>query len=206
MNSQHHETLGDQFQITQLILNWGTWRDAGDWDQLRACYTPDATMVTTWWDGPASEFINASEKMRKVQPQDRGGHHIIAGSTIQVNGDRAIAETRITLLGRANLHDQLVDVTVYGRFHDFLMHHQGPWKIKRRVPVYDKDNLQTVVPNAPLVLDAERLESLPFGYRHLAYLQMSQGLPVNTNIAAPLSEAEAAIYNSGQDWLAGETL
>ena len=43
--------LMDQLRIAQLLQNWCTWRDAGDWEALRTCYAPDATMVTSWYDG-----------------------------------------------------------------------------------------------------------------------------------------------------------
>lgn len=47
-NSSEMEEVLDKLRIAQLMQNWGTWREAGDWERLRGCYTPDATMVTTW--------------------------------------------------------------------------------------------------------------------------------------------------------------
>ena len=51
-NSGNTITLLDQFQIAQLVQNWGNWRDTGKWGELRNCYTPDAAFAT--W--PASRL------------------------------------------------------------------------------------------------------------------------------------------------------
>ena len=184
-----------------MLLNWGTWRDSGEFDKLRSCYTEDATMVTSWFDGPASVFVDRSVEMRKHQPKDRGARHIIGGPTSEINGETAFAETRITLLARSMLHDKLVDATVYGRFLDFLVKVNGDGRIQRRVPVYDKDFLQLVVPGEILVLDVVRLAQQPTGFRHMAYVQSAGGMTISGSIPAPNSDEEKALYRSGQDWL-----
>ena len=200
-NSAKTNDLLDKLEIAQLLLNWGTWRDAGEFDKLRACYTDDATMITSWFDGPASVFVDRSVEMRKHQPKDRGAMHLIGGTTAESMGDRAFAETRITLLARSMVHDKLVDATVYGRFLDFMLKVNGDWRIQRRVPVYDKDFLQLVVPGERLLLDVDRLAKQPFGFRHMAYVQSAGGMTISTTIPDPNSEEEKALYRSGQDWL-----
>jgi hypothetical protein len=127
--------------------------------------------------------------------------HIIGGTTSEVRGDRAFAETRITLLARSIVHDKLVDATVYGRFLDFLLRVNDNWRIQRRVPVYDKDFFQLVVPSETLTLDVERLAKQPFGFRHMAYMQSAGGMTISTSIPDPNSEEERALYRSGQAWL-----
>ena len=193
----------DQFQIAQLAQNWGNWRDTGVWDKLRDCYAPDATMVTTWYKGSASGFVDASQQGRVRQPKDRGALHVIGGTTSEVSGQRAIAETRITLLLRTVVHDILVDVTVYGRFLDCLLQSNGQWRIQAREPVYDKDSLRAVDPAQSLVLDAKELAKYPAGFRHLAYVQASEGLSITLSIPDPYSPEEQAVYAKGHAWLQG---
>lgn len=196
-------TMRDEFQIARLLQNWGTWRDAGDWDNLRECYTPDASMVTTWHDGPAAGFIEHSIRARAEQAKDRGGHHVIGGTTIQIKGDRALAQTRITLLLRSEVEGTLVDVTVYGRFFDRLKKTEGRWRIQQRVPVYDKDCMQAVDPGKLVHLDAARLAMFPTGFRHLAYVQASGGAQITTTIPEANSEAEKQLSTRAQAWLQG---
>ena len=205
-NTVSADDLLDKLAIAQLMQNWGTWRDAGDWDRLTTCYTSDATMVTTWFDGPASGFIDSSLKMRATQPKDRGVHHIIGGTTSHVKGDRATAETRITILLRGVIHDKLVDITVLGRFFDFLVKSHAQWRIQRRQPIYDKDSLQAVDPSGPVQLDAVELARFPLAFRHLAYVQCSEGATFTTTIAEPYSNAEKAMYQHGRAWLEGASV
>ena len=202
-NNGNTDELLDQFRIAQLAQNWGNWRDTGKWDELRNCYTPDATMVTSWYKGSASGFLEASEQGRAKQPRDRGGLHIIGGTTSEVTGNRATCETRITLLLRSVVHGKLVDITVYGRFIDCLLKTDGRWRIQAREPVYDKDNLRTVDPGDTLTLDATELAKYPYGFRHLAYVQASDGLNITLSIPDPYSKEEQAIYARGKAWLGG---
>ena len=200
------DQLLDQLQITQLIQNWGNWRDTGVWDKLRDCYTPDATMVTTWYEGSASGFVNASQQGRSRQPKDRGALHLIGGTTSEVIGLRALAETRITLLLRTLVHDTLVDVTVYGRFIDCLLKSEGRWRIQSREPVYDKDSLRAVDPNQSLTLDAKGLAKYPAGFRHLAYVQAYEGSSITLSIPDPYSPEERAVYAKNRAWLQGASI
>ena len=202
-NAVTTDELLDQFQIAQLMQNWGNWRDTGDWERLRNCYTPDATMVTTWYDGPATGFLEASIQGRARQPEDRGGMHIVGGTTSYIKGNRATAETRITLLLRGMLQNKLVDVTMYGRFFDCLVKSGGQWCIQSREPVYDRDFMRTVDPGDSISLDAAELAKYPFGFRHLAYLQCSEGHSITLSIPDQYSDGEKAIYDKGKAWLEG---
>ena len=195
--------LMDQLRIAQLLQDWCTWRDAGDWQALRTCYTPDATMVTSWYDGSASGFIDASLQGRKRQAGDRGAHHVFGGTTVHVKGDRATAQTRITLLVRGMTHGKLVDVTLYGRFFDCLLMAHGQWQISDRKGIYDRDSMRVVDPGDTISLDPQELAKYPLGYRHLAYLQAQEGANINLSIPAPYSAGEQAIYADGANWLAG---
>lgn len=38
-NTISADELLDKLQIAQLLQNWSAWCDAGDWDNLRTCYT-----------------------------------------------------------------------------------------------------------------------------------------------------------------------
>ena len=203
MNLTETSLVMDKNRIAQLLQDWCTWRDAGDWDALRTCYTTDATMVTSWYEGSAAGFIDASVQGRNKQPKDHGAHHIFGGTTAKVNGDRATAETRITLIVRGMLHGKLVDVTLYGRFFDCLLKSDGKWQINDRKGIYDRDSLRAVDPSDPINLDAQELAKYPYGYRHLAYLQAKEGAHINMSIPQPYSEAEQAIYAHGKAWVNG---
>lgn len=188
----------DSFAITRLIQDWGLWRDTGNFDKLRGAYAPGATMRTTWFDGLASDFIDASVRMA-------GGstlvQHFIGPCTVEINQDRAVAETRLILMIRGQLADADVDVTCYGRFLDQLVKGDGTWKIKSRVPIYEKDSMQPAVYGDALVIDKAALNSHPKAFRHVAYLQSIGGAKITANIPAHNSEAQRQLYTDLKTWL-----
>ena len=122
---------------------------------------------------------------------------------MHVKGDRATAETRITLLLRGMAHGKLVDVTLYLRFFDCLLMTNGQWQLSSRKGIYDRDSMRVVDPADTISLDPHELAKYPLGYRHLAYLQAQEGVNINLSIPAPYSEGERAIYADGANWLAG---
>ena len=158
----------DAHAIRQTVENWALWRDAGDWDRFATVWHDDGWMTATWFQGPATEFIAVSR-----QGFERGVSilHFLGGTTCDVAGTRAIAQTKMTINQRATVHDVVVDVVCTGRFYDFFEKRHGRWAVVRRQPIYEKDRMDPVDPSVRLTLDASLLGQFPEGYRHLGYLQ-----------------------------------
>lgn len=55
----------DRAAVREAVENWGLWRDSGRWEQLKALYTPDAIVHTTWFVGSAAEFVAPSPKLAR---------------------------------------------------------------------------------------------------------------------------------------------
>ena len=190
----------DQSEIRQLIDNWVLWRDAGLWDRFATVWHDDGWMTATWFQGPASRFIEISR-----DGFERGVNilHFQGAHTADVVGSRAVAQTKMQIHQRATVDGVLVDVVVTGRFYDFLEKRQGRWGIVRRQPIYEKDRMDPVDPAASLTLDPERLSRFPEGYRHLAYLQSSVGLNVKDDLPGLKGPAVQKLYAEGTAWLEG---
>lgn len=190
-----------QQQIKRLLDDWGLWRDTCRWAELSASYAADATMVTTWFDGRASDFIEAS-----IRASASGTlvQHFMGPSRIDINGLRATAETRLMLLVRGELDGLEVDITCYGRFFDKLVCIEGEWRILERMPIYEKDSLATVNPNQVITLDRTRLHDYPSAFRHLAYMQAAGGATITTRIPPHNSAAQNALYAAARTWLQAE--
>jgi hypothetical protein len=191
----------DRLAIRELIENWALWRDAGDWDRFATVWHDDGWMTATWFQGPASKFIEVSR-----EGFERGVSilHFLGGFTCDITGDRAIAQTKMTINQRATVEGVLVDVLCTGRFYDFLERRHG-WGIVRRQPIYEKDRMDPVDPSARLALDPERLARFPEGYRHLAYLQSNIGFTIKDNLPGLRGEPVQRLYEEGSAWLAGST-
>jgi hypothetical protein len=196
------ETL-DRLAIRELVENWVVWRDAGDWERFRTVWHDDGRMMATWFQGTAEEFISVSksgfEKGVSIL-------HFLGGHSADFAGNRAIAQTKMTIAQRATVHDVLVDVVCTGRFYDFLEKRAGRWGMVLRQPIYEKDRLDAVDPAAKLTLDRALLERFPVGYRHLAYLQTHIGYKVKTDMPGLQGPEVLALYARGDRWLKGNGL
>jgi hypothetical protein len=160
-------------------------------------------MMATWWQGPYEDFIRVS-----IEGFDRGVRilHFLGGSAIDVAGDRAIAQTKMTISQRAEVEGVLCDVVCTGRFYDFFERRDGRWGLVLRQPIYEKDRLDPVVPGTAPRLDQAVLDRFPEGYRHLAYLQDGIGYPVKRDMPGLVGPEVEALYADGAAWLAGRTL
>ena len=196
-------TMIDRFEIRELIENWVLWRDAGDWARFRTVWHDDGYMMATWFQGSADEFIRVT-----VEGWNRGVSilHFLGGCSIDLAGDRAVAQTKMSISQRAKVHEVLCDVVCTGRFYDFIERRAGRWGMVLRQPIYEKDRLDPVDPAAKLALDPKLLQQFPEGYRHLAYLQTSIGYPVKKDMPGLKGAAVEALYARGGAWLAGQPL
>lgn len=193
----------DRLAIRDLIENWVLWRDAGDWERFRTVWFDDGRMMATWTQGTADEFIAMS---REGWARGVSILHFLGGQSIDLAGTRAISQTKMTISQRAAVHGVEVDVTLTGRFYDFLEKRDGRWGMVLRQPIYEKDRMDPLVHGAALTLDADLLASFPVGYRHLAYLQSQIGYRIKPDMPGLRGEAVEALYASGKAWLKGEPL
>jgi len=195
--------IADQFAIRDIIENWVLWRDARQWDRFRTLWHPGAQMWATWFQGSYEDFIAVSrvgyEKGARI-------HHMLGGSTIDLAGERAIAETKVSIAQRANVDGVDCDVTCWGRAYDLLERRQGRWGIVLRRHIYEKDRIDPVDPAAMPKLDPALLSRFPEGYRHLAYLQTRVGYTVRGDLPGLDDPALDALYAQGEAWLAGRPL
>jgi SnoaL-like domain len=197
------DELTEQLRIRQVVENWAVWRDAGYWDRFRTVWHPEGVMMATWFQGSFEDFIAAS-----VDGWNRGVRilHFLGGSSIDVAGNRAIAQTKMTISQRASVEGVLCDVVCTGRFYDFFEKRKGEWGMLLRQPIYEKDRIDPLEPGAALKLDAELLARFPEGYRHLAYLQSRLGYPVKRDMPGLKGPETDRLYARGAEWLAGKAL
>ena len=191
----------DELEIRSLIESWAIWRDAGDWERFRTVWHDDGRMMATWWQGPFEDFIDVSR-----EGFDRGVRilHFLGGSSVELNGDRAIAQTKMTISQRALVDGVLCDVVCTGRFYDFLERRAGRWGLVLRQPIYERDRLDPVSPGTAPHLDPAKLASFPEGYRHLAYLQTGIGYDVKRDMPGLVGQEVEALYGRGATWLEGD--
>lgn len=197
------DTLQQELLIRQMIERWAVWRDAGDWERFATVWHPEGVMMATWFQGSYTEFIRVTQE---GWAKGVSILHFLGGSAIEVAGERAIAQTKMTISQRGMVEGVLCDVLCTGRFYDFVVKHGGEWKLLHRQPIYEKDRIDPVDPATTVKLDAEVLADLPEGYRHLTYIQQRIGYTVKLDMPMLKGPAVEALYARGARWLAGGEL
>ena len=195
--------LLERLAVREMVENWAVWRDAGDWERFRSVWHDDGRMMATWFQGSADEFIAVSRA-----GFDKGVSilHFLGGNSVDLAGERAVSQTKMTISQRALVHDVLCDVVCTGRFYDFFEKREGRWGLVLRQPIYEKDRMDPVDPSARLSLDQELLGRFPEGYRHLAYLQTHIGFKVKPDMPGLKGPQVEALYARGRSWLEGKPL
>ena len=193
----------DELEIRRLVDDWAVWRDAGEWDRFRTVWHDDGRMMATWFQGSCDDFIRASR-----EGFERGVRilHFLGGTSVDVAGDRGVAQTKMTITQRADVDAVECDVVCTGRFYDFLERRDQRWGLVLRQPIYEQDRIGPVDPSARLELDQALLDSFPVGYRHLAYLQTRLGFAIKPDMPGLTGREVESLYESGARWLAGEEL
>ena len=192
------EVLLEKQRIREVVENWVIWRDSGQWEKFKTVWHSDGVMMATWFQGPFEEFIKVS-----IDGWNKGVSilHFLGGCSVDVNNNRAIAQTKMTITQRGPVDGVICDVVCTGRFYDFMEKRDGRWGVVLRQPIYEKDRINPLDPAAKLVLDQDLLQKFPEGYRHLAYIQTKLGFTVKSDMPQLKGPAVEALYQRGQDWL-----
>jgi len=196
------EGILDKLAIREIVENWVVFRDSADWEGFATVWHSDGWMTATWFQGPARDFIEVSRRGFEAGVNIL---HQLGGWSCEIAGARAICQTKMAILQRAEVQGVLTDVVCWGRFYDFFEKRDGRWAIVRRQPIYEKDRLDPVDPAARLTLDPDLLARFPEGYRHLAYLQTKAGFAVKQGLPGLRGPTVERLYAEGRAWLAGAT-
>jgi hypothetical protein len=193
------QRMQDTLAIKEVVDNWAVFRDSGDWERFRTVWHKEGYMMATWFQGPFEEFIRVNK-----EGWDKGVSilHLLGGTSVEVKGKRAIAQTKMTISQRAQVHGVQVDVLCTGRFYDFFEKRKDRWAIVLRRLFYEKDRMDPVDPSKTVQLDPDILAQFPEGYQHLAYLQSGSGFKVKTNMPGLRGPDADALYAQGKKWLA----
>jgi hypothetical protein len=190
----------DTLAIKEVVENWAVFRDSGDWERFRSVWHEEGVMMATWFQGPFEEFIRVNK-----EGWNKGVSilHLLGGTSVEIAGTRAIAQTKMTISQRAPVHDVMVDVLCTGRFYDFFEKRNDRWAIVLRRLFYEKDRMDPVDPSKTVQLNPNILAQFPEGYRHLAYLQSGHGFKVKTDMPGLRGPDADALYTLGKKWLTG---
>lgn len=190
----------DRSEISQLMLKWGYYRDHSLWDELRDTFHPDGEIKVTWYVGDFDGFVDASIKMAEGGADS---NHVIKPSIIEVQGDRAIAITPVSINARAGRSGMEIDVISKAYFYDFLEYKSQEWRVSKRIAVYQNDRMDSVGPSMsfPLLYSALNVDQYEPAYKHLAAALSLQDFAMQPGQIIDKTDESRALYESGQQWL-----
>lgn len=197
--------LADKIACAELIQAWGVYRDQGKWKELRGTFTPDGHISISWFRGPFEQFVE------RCRANFAAGHawsrHHLFPATVTLNGDRALAETAVTIRVRQKFNGIDVDLSSYSRFLDRMERHAGGWLIAERAAIYERDRLDPVEPSAAFdeLFKAANTAQYPEQYRYMAFrLAHAPGRSLAPVIYRDGGPEAADLYARFSGWLAGK--
>ena len=192
----------DREELFDLVKRERFARDQGRFDIMRACFTDDAYVRTSWYDGHGGQaYVDAT---MKLMGKNRRGKHWVFPAFAKINGDRATVESPAKIFGRLMLHDVEADFHVYSRFFSRAVRQNGSWKLRTFEVLWERDELRPANSGETLSLDPELLASMRPAYRNIGYIQSMRGVKVNLNLLGDDRLDELDAFHKGEDeWLAG---
>ena len=197
------ELMEDEHQINSLLVRWGHARDSEDWATLADCFHDDATIHISWISGPAKEFIAQLRVMAKMRMPGFHTKHLISGSWILVNRERAFSRCHANLYMRRKLDGHEFDLQSWMRFFDLLERRNNTWRIVKRTAVYEKDRLDPADPIGTSKDFFAEMDLSPFpdSAKFLCYMIHRRGGSPSTDIISVYSDREQALREESEAWL-----
>lgn len=128
--------LLDKQAIHETLMRYCRGIDRCDEELIRSAYHPGAHDDHGEFRGTVEEFV---PWVLKALQADRGmvTMHSICNEYVEVRGDVAFGEAYFIAYHRSGPKDQMVDMTLGGRYIDRYERRDGQWKIARRVVMHD---------------------------------------------------------------------
>jgi hypothetical protein len=195
----------DKMAICEVRRAWAFNLDLGEWEALRRCFHPDASITVSWYSGPLDGFIERSKTMSSGRKPEEHRKHWLGNMRTEVNGTRGVLETDVLILIREFIDGSLFDYTSYARFYDLFEKRANAWRIREWNCIYDKDRLDPVVlsADAASVHAQAVLEGSRSGFAFMQLRQSKRGRAIPDTVVIRDTEEERTLRRRGEAWLAG---
>jgi hypothetical protein len=195
----------DEYAVRRVRDIWAFSRDHGEWETMRACFHPDATVRVLWYSGPVGEFLKRTIKSHEEREPGEGSKHWFGNARAWVKGDRALLETDAQVQGRTNFAGHMFDFTLYIRLYDRVERRQGEWRILRMDAIYDKDRLDPVLAGTIPVgfFDGVDLTGPGAAVALMRWRLAKRGGEVPADLPLGGAQSEKRLRAANEAWLAG---
>jgi hypothetical protein len=191
--------MDDITRINQTILKERQGRDRGWWDQMRDCFTDDASVRLSWFRGSGADFVTASESMAA---RGETSVHRLSPPVVDHHGDRAFVEVPAVIEVRGEVDGVEADLASATRLCYRLRRHEDRWLIQSLDPVYEHDTLTPSHPGETLPIGLDAVAQFRPAYRFLSYVLSRRGYTVGDDLYGDDRPGEAArFYQAAHEWL-----
>jgi 3-phenylpropionate/cinnamic acid dioxygenase small subunit len=136
------QQLLDERDIRELLFRYAHGIDRLDWDLVRSCFHPDATLVY----GAAQTVEGFITGAAAGLPTYRLTQHVVTNVRINVSDDAATADAycqaRHRIPGVDGQHDR--DFLWGGRYVDRAERRAGEWRLSHRIVVHEWTTIEDV--------------------------------------------------------------
>jgi hypothetical protein len=187
--------LLDKFDIKELIEFERFCRDNAQWEEMKKCYSADATVKISWFQGSGHAFVDASIKMNSYAP------HKLYNTLVWLNESKAVAITMATIQVRINVDGHLLELQSEPKLIFRTQEMNGEWMIVGFESIFEKDALIPVTPNSNITIPAEEIAKFSPGYANLSYALTKMGHPVATDLPGiDKPETVLRLYEETEAW------
>ena len=133
-NAQELNDMLDRDKIRDCINRLARGEDRRDGDMLKACYWPDSAFDYGMYKGEFPDYlawvVPGADAITNTQ-------HIIAQCLVELDGEKANAETHVVSYHRVDMGEGERDTCIGGRYLDRMEKRGGEWRIAHRTMLYD---------------------------------------------------------------------
>ena len=200
-------TQFDRLEIAEMIQRERNARDAGRWAEMASYYHPDSSVEVSWFRGGGAEFVERSRIQAERVKQQADGHerinfHEMGPAVVDVQGDRALAETACTLHSFFPLDSIPCKISGFVRLLWRAQRLGDKWLLAGLRCLYVRDYLTACDPTRQPSLDEAELSTYRLSYRYVTYNLARLGLaPKHDLPGADQPETVKALRKGELGWL-----
>jgi hypothetical protein len=188
----------DIVAVQQLILRERSSRDLGLWEQMRDCFHEDSTVRLTWIEASGPEFVRRSKEMAERNVR---ATHQLDPILVTLAGDRAIAQVGAIIEIPSKVRGVAVVISTHAMFLFRAERRAGVWRISAFDAVYQRDELNPVIPGQVVQIEPNELKNFRPSYRLLSFCLMSGGYKPRMDLAGTdRPDLVAALTREVYDW------
>jgi hypothetical protein len=193
--------------ISELAAKERMYRDTGQWRLMHDAYYDESHVRVSWFTGSGHDFVEASSHRVPVGEKWSSAVHLVGPTSVELEGDRAIADTGCTVNARRFAEGVEIDTVIFVRHRSMVERgRDGTWRLRSFRAIYERDAISTVVPGDTIKIDKARLAKYRPSYRFMSYLlELGGGTADNSLPGVDRPDLVDALIAEDRAWLHGAT-